>query len=179
MGLYMLTGEYNITLDEMGRIALPRKMRDGLKENYIILSKGADHCLWLYTPDYWKQQADDIVNNTDEFSDYGRLMRQIFIGTSQECDIDKQGRILIPPSLRSKVGLSRDCVLLGQVHYFEIWADDHYKAHLDASRENYKTGLKELSSLRMKKKDLGNGGNRSFSGAAGANAGVSGTEEQP
>jgi len=174
----MLTGEYNITLDDMGRIALPRKMRDNLKENYIILTKGADHCLWMYTPDYWKQQVDDIVNNTDEFSDFGRLMRQIFIGTSQECDIDKQGRILIPPSLRFKVGLSKECVLLGQVYYFEIWSDDHYKAHLDACKDNYRAGLKELSSLRMKKKDLGNGGNSTLSGAAGADNTVFGAKGQ-
>ncbi|MCL2128140.1 MAG: division/cell wall cluster transcriptional repressor MraZ [Treponema sp.] len=174
----MLSGEFSVTLDDTGRISLPRRLRDILGTDKIVLTKGADSCLWLYTAENWRVQEEDIVSKTDQFSSRGRLMRQHFIGPKQDLDIDRQGRILIPPTLRDHAGLSKDCIVLGQFDYIEIWAEDRYKAYLDASADDFRAGMEDMSALRMKERNSGNYGSGSRSGAAGGDNTVSGAKGQ-
>jgi MraZ protein len=142
----MLGNGNNITLDDTGRIALPRRLRDALKENKLVLTKGADTCIWLYTMEQWKKQEEVILRKTNPFSPRARLMRQHFIGFKEELTIDKQGRILIPPVLRDHAQLTKDCVIFGQGNYIEIWSGDRLKAHFDANQDSFSQGLEELGS---------------------------------
>ena len=173
----MFGGEFNVTLDDTGRISLPRRLRDILQTEKVVLTKGADSCLWLYAADHWNVQEEIIVNSTDHFSARGRRQRQHFIGSRQELDIDRQGRILIPPALRDHAGLSRECIVLGQVDYIEIWDVDRYKAYLNASEEDFKAGLEEIGAI-IKKGSLGNYGNNPHSGVAGGDSTVPRSEGQ-
>jgi len=174
----MLSGEFAVTLDDMGRISLPRRLRDIVEKSKIVLLKGADPCLWLYTADQWETREQAIIdaNRENPFSSNGRRMRQHFIGSMQPVDIDKQGRILVPPTLREYAGLSKECLVMGQYDYIEIWAEDRYKQYLEATEEDFRAGLEKLSIPRANGKDLGDGGNSTYPGAAGADAGVSGPE---
>ena len=174
----MLCGEYSVTLDDTCRISLPRRLRDVLDTNKIILTKGEDRCLWLFTVEHWKEKEITIINATNPFSAQGRYITRHFIGPSQELDIDKQGRILIPPALRDFAGLSRDCVVLGQYDYIEIWAEDRYKAYLEVSEEDFRAASEDLGARIMKERELGNYGNSSRSGFAGTDYSVSRPEGQ-
>jgi MraZ protein len=155
VGKFMFSGEYNVTLDDTGRIALPRKLRDILEKEKVVLTKSADPCLWLYAPEQWGLFEKDIYKATDQFSPQGSRRRRHFIGSKQELDIDRQGRILVPPTLRDYAGLSKGCVVLGQIDYIEIWDEERYRAYLDASEDDFKAGLEELGERITQKKDLG------------------------
>ena len=173
----MLSGEFGVTLDDTGRIVFPRRLRDILVAGKVMLTKGADSCLWLFTIEQWEQFEKTIYSTTNQFSARGRRQRQHFIGPRQELEIDRHGRILIPPTLRDHAGLTKECIVLGQVDYIEIWDEDRYKAYLNASEEDFKAGLEEIGAL-MKEKDLGSYGNSPHSGAAGGDNTASRPEGQ-
>jgi len=172
----MLSGEYNVTLDDTGRIALPRCLRDVLEKGQVVLTKGADSCLWLYPAEQWKEQEQIILKTTNRYSKEGRIIMQHFIGPQKELDMDKQGRILIPPTLRDHAGLSRECIILGQYDYVEIWAEDRYRAHLQSSTDVLNAGLEELGAMIRERGD--DAGNSSHSSAAGRDDRVSRAEGQ-
>ena len=174
-----LRGRHSVTLDDMGRISLPRRLRDVLGQSEIILlnaTDGLESCLWLYTVEQWDIQEKDVLEKTDRFSSEGRVMLRRLVGSIEEVYIDKQGRISIPQFLREDAGLSKDCVVMGQGDYIEIWAKDRYDEYREATRGDYKAGLENLSVRRSQAKDLGDDGNGSYSGAAGAGSGVPGSE---
>jgi MraZ protein len=161
----MFGGEFSVTLDDASRIALPRRIRDVLETDKIVITKGIDKCLWLYTTDEWEKLENQIFDGTNLFDDEDRTIRQRIIGPNQVIDIDKQGRILIPPTLRIYAGLNKDCIVLGQRHYIEIWAEGRYQAHLEASEEEFKAARRKLADRIKRERDLAYDSSRS--GAVG------------
>ena len=145
-----LTGEFKVTLDEKGRISLPALLRRCLNESNLFLTEGSENCLWLYPGSQWNDMINTIMKNTDPFSKKDRNLRRRIIGPSQEVEIDKAGRIPIAVSLREFAGLSKDCVVLGQVDYIEIWDEECYKKFLNDSNDEYNTASEELS-ISLKK----------------------------
>jgi MraZ protein len=172
----MLSGEFSVTLDETGRIVFPRKLRDILDTGRMKLTKGADACLWLFTPEQWGVFEKTIYSSTDQFSARGRRQRQHFIGGMQPVDIDSHGRILIPPPLRDHAGLSKECIVFGQVDYIEIWDRERYKSYLDASEADFKAGLEEIGAMMRNKRELGGYGDSPYSGFAGRDDRISRSE---
>jgi MraZ protein len=172
----MWTGEYNVTLDETGRISLPRKLRDILEKDKVVLTRGVDTCLWLYPADKWKVLRSSVMRQTNPFSDQDRSIRRRIIGPANELEIDKQGRIPVALMLKNFAGLSKDCVILGQEDYVEIWDENKYREYLNSSEGDFRTASEELGARMMKEEELGDGTGRSHTGAAGGNDSVSGAE---
>ena len=118
----MFRGSSNHTVDEKGRIIIPSRFRDILKTgggDGIVLSR-LDASLYAYTFDGWKIIENNIMRRPKKTASMRRF-RRVFIGGSSECHCDKQGRILIPPTLREYAGLVRDVSLVGSLDHFEIW----------------------------------------------------------
>jgi MraZ protein len=149
----LLTGEFFNTLDEKGRVSLPSRLRSSLT-NTLILTQGADDCLWLYPPQEWTRLVKAIMGSTSPFKANSRLVRRRIIGPSQEVEIDKAGRIAIPQSLREFAALSRDCVVLGQYEYVEIWDAARYRSYIEGSKAEYNSGFEELGALLQGEKDV-------------------------
>ena len=139
-----LTGEFKITLDDKGRLSLPARLRSALSDPNLVLTEGMDDCLCLYPPEEWKALVKTIMNTTSEFSAHGRIVRRRIIGPSVPVEIDKMGRIPVAQTLREFAGLSRECVVLGQYDYIEIWAEDRYREYLKAHEEEFISGSEEL-----------------------------------
>ncbi len=123
----MFMGEYNHTIDTKGRLIVPAKFREELGESFVI-TKGLDGCLCVYTNDEWtsfegKLRALPFTNQN------ARKMTRFFMAGATTCEIDKQGRILIPGVLREFAELEKDVVLVGVASRVEIWS----KAKWDAS----------------------------------------------
>ena len=116
----MLTGEYRNTLDEKGRILFPARLRSALTENVLVVTQALDHCLWLFTPEEWKNVSSKLMGNSSLMSSKNLLVRRRFIAPAQEIEFDKSGRLSIPQSLRSYASLSKECVLLGVNKYIEL-----------------------------------------------------------
>ena len=165
-----LSGESPAKLDDMGRISLPRQLREAVEKNELVLLRGEEPCLWLYTRDEWKLQKEEALRKTPSL-----LVRRRW-NAQQPVELDKQGRILIPPTLREYARLSKDCIVVGQDYYIEVWAKERYNEYFEATGDDFKAVVEEQGAPLQREKSLGDGGNCAYLGAAGADAGVSGPE---
>ncbi len=119
----MFRGSSFHNLDPKGRLIIPARFRDVLKQSNVdglVVSK-MDGALFCYTFEEWHKIEERILNLAEK-SENMRRFRRVFIGGAFECLLDKQGRILIPPSLRQYSGLNKEIVLVGVLDHFEIWA---------------------------------------------------------
>ena len=118
----MFRGQYNHTIDDKGRLIVPVKFREQLGEEFIV-TKGFDPCLYVYPGAEW----ENIEERFGEITSTGKQARKFarfFFGSSTECELDKQGRVLIPSVLREYAGLKKDVVLVGVRNRLEIWDAD-------------------------------------------------------
>lgn len=120
----MFMGEYNHIIDAKGRLIIPAKFRELLGEEFV-LTKGLDGCLFIYPMDEWeafeeKLRALPLTNKN------ARAFSRFFVAGATMCELDKQGRILVPVTLREFAGLSKDVVLTGNLTRIEIWSKEKW-----------------------------------------------------
>jgi MraZ protein len=96
-----------------------------------------DGALSCYTFEEWRKIEGRILDLSVK-SEHMRRFRRIFIGGAHECMLDKQGRILIPPSLRQHAGLKKEVVLVGVLDHFEVWAKDIWAQEDDKLQNDMK-----------------------------------------
>jgi MraZ protein len=124
----MFRGSSFHTIDEKGRIIIPARFRDILKAgggDGVMVSR-LDKSLFAYTFEEWSKIENKILSLAEKSGNMRRF-RRVFIGGAFECICDKQGRILIPPSLRQYSELEREIVLLGVLDHFEIWSRKNWE----------------------------------------------------
>lgn len=138
----MFQGEYEHGLDTKGRLILPVRIREELGTHFVI-TKGMDGCLYIFTPDSWKDFSDRL-NKLPTSSKNARRLKRYFIGSSQDCDTDKQGRFLIPPVLRNFAEIDKDVTILGVSDKIEIWSTEKYDAYQNADVESIEDIAGEL-----------------------------------
>ena len=143
----LLTGEYRNTLDEKGRILFPTRLRNELTGNVLILTQALDRCLWLFTPEEWKNLSGKIMESASPFNAQARLVLRRLIAPAQEVEFDKAGRLSIPQSLREYANLSKDCIVLGVNRYIELWDSAEYKTYLEETEASFNEATEELSSI--------------------------------
>jgi len=144
----LLTGEYNNTLDEKGRVSFPAKLRAELNQNVLIVTRGFDdRCLLLFTSSEWETIKEKLMGTASLFNERNRLVLRRFIAPAQEVEFDKSGRLSIPQSLREYAGLTKDCTILGVDKYIELWDSQSYREYLEASEEMFKGAAEELSNI--------------------------------
>ena len=107
----MFMGEFQHTLDEKGRITMPVKYRDELGKSFVM-TRGIDTCLFVYPMTEWETLESKLKALPLTRADARSFVRFFFSGAT-ECELDKQGRALIPGSLRDYAKLERDCVVIG------------------------------------------------------------------
>ncbi|MDR1249576.1 MAG: division/cell wall cluster transcriptional repressor MraZ [Treponema sp.] len=139
-----LNGEYKITLDDKGRLSLPSKLRAALEDQVYMLTKGPDGCLLLYPMEEWDTLMEKVRNFSTAFSAEFRALRRRLIGPAQDVELDKAGRIPIPQTLREYAELVRDCIVLGQDDYIEIWNADRHRRYDEASGEDVNIAYEKL-----------------------------------
>ncbi len=116
----LFLGEYDHTLDDRGRVTLPRKIRQEIEEREIVLSRGFDTCIFGFDKASWEREAAKHLDTpvTDE---KGRKIRRYMFAGAQKAEIDKLGRILLPAQLKEYASISRDIMVIGAGDHFEIW----------------------------------------------------------
>ena len=120
----MFMGEYNHTVDAKGRLIVPSKFRDQLGDEFVV-TKGLDGCSFGYTLDDWSPIEEKFRNISMTSKDARKFSRFFFAGAAS-CEVDKQGRILLPPVLREYADLQKDVVLVGVLSRVEIWSKDRW-----------------------------------------------------
>ncbi|HHW43759.1 division/cell wall cluster transcriptional repressor MraZ [Desulfofundulus thermobenzoicus] len=123
----MFMGEYQHTIDAKGRLIIPARFREGLGEKFI-LTKGLDGCLFAYPPQEWAALEKKMRSLPFTKADARAFVRFFFAGAC-ECEVDKQGRILIPGNLREYAGLEKDVVVIGVSSRVEIWSAGRWQSY--------------------------------------------------
>ena len=115
----MFYGEFQHTVDPKGRVIVPSTFREELGEKFI-LTKGLDDCLFVYSMTEWSNLEAKLKTLPLSNKDARAFVRFFFSGAT-ECEVDKQGRILIPQNLRSYAGLEKDIYIIGVSTRVEVW----------------------------------------------------------
>ena len=125
----MFNGEYNHTIDPKGRLIIPSKFRELLGEEFV-LTKGLDGCLSIYPMKEW-ESFEDKLRTLPLTSKNARTFTRFFVSGACTCELDKQGRILVPQTLREFAGLDKDVVLAGNLNRIEIWSKEAWTRNCD------------------------------------------------
>ena len=135
----MFMGEYNHTIDAKGRLIVPAKFREILGDNFIV-TKGLDGCLFVYPNDEWTR-FEEKLKSLPLTNKNARQFTRFFLAGAAACEVDKQGRILLPQVLREFASLEKDVVLVGVASRIEIWSRERW----DESMNTYDGDMYEVA----------------------------------
>ena len=143
MAVFM--SQYNHTIDTKGRVIIPAKFREKLGDSFVV-TKGLDGCLYGYAQEEWRSFEEKLgtlpITNKDS-----RQFTRFFLAGAAECELDKQGRILIPSVLREFAGLEKDVVLVGVASKIEIWSKERWDEANGQYEDNMDDIARNLESL--------------------------------
>jgi MraZ protein len=124
----MFRGSSIHTLDPKGRLIIPARFRDVIRVGGgdAVMITRMDKSLFGYTLEGWGKVEERILSMAD-MSENMRRIRRYFVGGAFDCNLDKQGRVLIPPTLRGYAELEKDIVLVGLLDHFEVWSKDNWE----------------------------------------------------
>ena len=121
----MFIGEYNHTIDAKGRLIVPSKFRELLGSEFVV-TKGLDGCLFVYPNEEWVTIEEKFKSIPLTTKDARKFSRFFFAG-APSCEVDRQGRILLPQVLREYADLQKEVVLAGVLSRIEIWNRDRWQ----------------------------------------------------
>lgn len=132
----MFKGTYPYKIDPKGRLPVPAAFRRALAEQgaTTLVVTLLDQCLAVYPPVEW-QRLEGQLRAMPAFSKQAKALTRWLTSRAADCEMDVQGRILLPPSLRQAVGLERDAIVVGVLDRFEVWAPDVWDAFLRESEK--------------------------------------------
>ena len=120
----MFMGEYNHTVDAKGRLIVPSKFREQLGDEFVV-TKGLDGCLFVYENTEWKI-LEEKLKKLPLTNANARKINRFFLAGAALCEVDKQGRILLPAVLREFAGIGKDAVMVGVGNRIEIWSKERF-----------------------------------------------------
>ncbi len=121
----MFMGEFQHNIDAKGRLIVPSKLREQLGEKFVV-TRGMDGCLFGYPMTQWNE-LEEKLNEMPLSKKDARAFVRFFYSAATECEIDKQGRINIPATLRSHADLEKECVIIGVANRIEIWNETRWR----------------------------------------------------
>ena len=122
--ILMFMGEYNHTIDTKGRLIIPSKFRDELGDEFVV-TKGLDGCLFVFPNQAW-QEFEEKLRALPLTNKSARQFSRFFVAGATPCELDKQGRILVPQTLREFAGLEKDVILAGNLSRVEVWSKEKW-----------------------------------------------------
>ena len=121
----MFKGEYSHSVDAKGRIIMPAKFREILGDMFVV-TKGLDGCLFVYPNDEW-ENIEKKLRTLPLTNTAARKFSRFLLAGATTCEVDKQGRVLIPSVLREFAGLNKEVVLVGVLNRIEIWSKERWQ----------------------------------------------------
>lgn len=131
----MFMGEFQHNIDAKGRLIVPAKFREQLGEKFVV-TRGMDGCLFGYPMSEWEQLEEKLKEMPLAKKD-ARTFVRFFYSAATECEIDKQGRINIPGTLRTHAFLEKGCVIIGVSNRIEIWNETKWQEFSNEAEENF------------------------------------------
>ncbi len=128
----MFKGTYHHRIDAKGRLPIPAGFRRALGAAPRVVVTLFDQCLAVYTESEWARLESQLAS-LPAFSKQVKALTRLLISRAADCDLDVQGRILLPPALRQAARLERDAVVVGVLNRFEVWAPESWNGFVKES----------------------------------------------
>ena len=141
----MLIGQYEHTIDNKKRLALPAKFRGELGDK-VIITKGVEKCLVVYTQKEWEVMSGKLGNLPISQTE-ARSFARIILAGAMEVALDKLGRILIPDYLKTYAGLKKTVVICGLSNRLEVWDEEKWDAYRKAAEKGVEEIVSKLGPL--------------------------------
>lgn len=141
----MFIGEYAHNLDDKGRLSIPAKFRSLLTQG-VVLTRGLDHCLFLYSKEEWRVLAEKIAQ-LPLSQKKSRAFSRLMLAGAWDVELDSQGRVIVPEYLRIYAGISKKAIIAGLFNRVEIWDEEawkKYKAETEAAGDEIAESLTNL-----------------------------------
>lgn len=142
----MFIGEYNYSIDDKKRLAIPAKFRHALGKKAVI-TRGLDNCLVIYPLEEWQKLAKKLENLPSAESD-ARAFARIMLAGAVDCELDKLGRILIPDYLKDYAFLKKNVAINGLSNRIEVWEEARWKEYKEKTE-------KQIGDMAQRLKELG------------------------
>lgn len=119
----LFLGGFDHSLDDRGRVTLPRKIRQELTRDEVIVSRGFDQCIFGFDREQWERESQKHLE-TNLTDPKGREVRRYLFSSAERVEIDKLGRLLLPAQLKEYANIGKDIVVVGAGDHFELWNID-------------------------------------------------------
>src|SRR4030042_2474480 len=129
----MFYGEYDYKIDDKGRVPIPPRFRNVLKDG-VVLTVGAEKCVTAYTATEWKKLSSSLTSSSLSRSKMRRLSRALF-ATAFVANVDGQGRIALPAPLREHAQITDEVAIVGLNTNLEIWNKALWEEEKNISQE--------------------------------------------
>lgn len=130
------SGNFTHTLDSKGRVIIPISFREQLGEQFTICLSGNFKSIALYPKEEWRSTNESLAHIPDADLDGMEYVRLISGFAFTNCDLDAQGRVLLPAPLRQMTNMNKAIRFVGVIRHFEVWDEDSFMAHIMASQAN-------------------------------------------
>jgi MraZ protein len=135
-------GTYTPRLDEKSRLILPAKFRDRLAGG-LVVTRGQERCLYIFPMDEFVRLAEAARTAPLTNKNVRDFQRVLLSGASDEIP-DKQGRVVVPPTLRAYAGLARDCTVIGAGSRVEVWDTTAWDTYLQSTEQAFSDQAEEV-----------------------------------
>lgn len=137
VGGQVFRGSFEHSVDSKGRVSVPSRFRDIIAERYegkLVLTMDFDKCIMVYPLEEWERVEEKLRSLPQSQKEVKDYMRYIYSNAS-ECELDKQGRILIPPPLRESARINKGVIVVGMLNKMEIWDKTSWDARKSQTGE--------------------------------------------
>ena len=135
------TGEFRHTIDAKGRLIVPSRLREEVGDA-VVLSKWLDGCVALWSATGW-QDIEERLREQGSSSAAARAFVRLVAASAHPDQVDRQGRVTVPQTLRDYAGITRDTVVIGALNHGELWSPDRWQQQQSSVEEGR---LEELAS---------------------------------
>lgn len=126
----MFLGEYQPNLTDGSRLALPKKLREQILGDEVVLSRGFEKCIFVYDKQDWLNESQKQIDNPITDSRTRDLRRYMFAGAT-DSKLDSQGRIVIPTNLQVYASLNKSVTVIGAGDHIEIWDTESWNQYFE------------------------------------------------
>jgi len=136
----LFLGKHDYSMDERGRVPMPPRFREALMQGVILTQGAPDRCIRAYPADGFEEQASHYMREPIT-NPAGRVMRRAFFSGAYQAEMDRQGRVLVPPVLRQWANLEGQVVVVGTGEGIEIWNAGDFEAALSGEEGEFRQTL--------------------------------------
>jgi transcriptional regulator MraZ len=134
--LRVFKGTYFHRIDPKGRVPVPASFRRTLAQEdaRTVVVTSLDQCLAIYPPSEWRR-LEEQLRALPAFSRPVKALTRLLMSRAADCELDVQGRILLPAPLRVAAGLEREAVVVGVLNRFEVWSPERWASFVADSEK--------------------------------------------